>query len=71
MERDPRKSGVACFVLAGDRIWFLRPRGWTGNVDVGVPGQILSGELRRSPGGGIQLVDSKSGAVVREGLRGL
>jgi hypothetical protein len=46
MERDPRRSGIEYFVVAGDRIWFLRPRGWDGDVNIGVPGQITAGGAR-------------------------
>jgi hypothetical protein len=68
MERDPRRSGVEYFVIAGDRLLFLRPRGFDA-VERGVPGEIISGELRRSPSGGVQVVDPKSGAVLREQVR--
>ena len=64
MERDPRKGGVEYFVVAGDRLLFLRPRGAAGDVDVGVPGRILSGVLEKSPSGGVQIRDVISGAIV-------
>ena len=69
MERDPRKSGVDYFVVAGDRLRFLKPRGWNGNEELGIPGQILSGRLEAGPGGSVRLVDAKSGRVVRERVR--
>lgn len=67
-DRDPRRSGIECFIVAGDRLWFLRPRGWDGNVERGIPGEVLAGELRNSPTGGVQLVD-RHGNVVRKGMR--
>ena len=69
MSRDPRKSGVDCFVVAGDYIWFLRPRGWHGNEELGVPGTILSGRLEAGPGGSVRLVDGKTGSVIQERVR--
>lgn len=68
MERDPRKGGVEFFVLAAGQILFMRPRGWDGDIEVGIPGQIISGRLRQAPGGGVRVVD-RSGNVVRDGVR--
>ena len=68
MARDPRQSGIEYFVLAGDRLLLLRPRGFDA-AEVGIPGEIVSGELRQSPGGGVRVVDGRSGAVLRENLR--
>jgi hypothetical protein len=68
MARDPRRTGVDYFIVAGDRLWFLRPRGWS-DAECGVPGELIAGELRRSPGGGVQVVDRRTGAVVREQLK--
>ena len=68
MERDPRRSGIEFFIVAGDWLHFLRPRGFDA-AEVGVPGEILSGELRQAPGGGIRVVDARSGAVIKDGLR--
>jgi hypothetical protein len=62
MSRDPRRSGIEFFIIAGDRLWFLRPRGWHGDVEVGIPSEVISGELQRSPSGGVRVVDKHTGS---------
>jgi hypothetical protein len=69
MAQDPRKSGIAFFIVAGTRLLFLRPRGFDGNVELGIPGQIVGGQLQGTPDGGVRVVDVKSGAVVMERVR--
>jgi hypothetical protein len=68
MAADPRKTCVKFFLVSADRIWFLRPRGFDA-VERGIPGEIIAGELRRAPGGGVKVVDVRSGRVVRENVR--
>ena len=56
--RRPRRQAA---VHAASRLRRQRERG--------IPGQIRLGEFGQSPGGGIRVVDARTGAIVREGLR--
>ena len=69
MSRNPRKAGIEFFVHAGDYLWFLRPRGWSGNEELATPGKITAGRLEAGPGDSVRVIDARTGAVVQERLR--
>ena len=67
--RDPRRAGVEYFIVHGGVLRFLRRRGWDGNVERSIPGEIVAGVLERSPSGGVRVRDVRSGHVVRDQVR--
>ncbi len=61
MSPNPTKLGIKYFCVHAGRLWFMRARDHD-PVDRGVAGEIIAGEVRQSPGGGMRIV-SRSGAV--------